>query len=316
MHPLLKRIVWYAVLVAVILAAIVFVGTLAPAGFPQDVSVSIPKGTTLTEAADFLASNGLIRSATLFKIYTTLLDGANGVKTGDYLFTRSESAFEIAYRLVRGIQGFPVEKVTIPEGTDVAGIAAIVSKQIPDFDAKSFAALAEPEEGYLFPETYFWPTNISPQQVVADMRAQFARQIASAAADIAASGRSQSDIMKMAAILEREATSSEDRRIVAGILWKRLDARMPLQIDAPFGHILGKPSSELTADDLKTDSPYNLYIHAGLGPTPIANPGLSAIKDAADPTKTSYWYYLSDRHGVLHYASTLEGHAANKNKYL
>jgi UPF0755 protein len=150
------------------------------------------------------------------------------------------------------------------------------------------------------------------------MQQQFKEQISttSVAEALASSSRSQADIVKMAAILEREATSTTDRRIIAGILWKRLDAGIALQVDAPFEYFLHKSSSQLTRDDLGTKSPYNLYLNKGLGPTAIANPGISAILDAANPTDTKYWYYLSDKHGVLHYASTLEGHAANKNKYI
>lgn len=292
-----KRILLCAAAIFLLVVCVIAFESGAPRGFPADFSITIPKGTTLSETAAFLSAHGLIRSETLFKIYATLMSKATtGVKTGEYLFTGSESAYSLAYRLVKGLEGFALTKVTIPEGVDTKSVAALIAKQAPDFDTAGFVALAQPEEGYLFPETYFWPQNVKTAQVISDMTAQFSRQMASStvAQAIAKSGRSQSDIVKMAAILEREASSTVDRRIVAGILWKRIDVGMPLQVD----------------------SAPETYAHSGLPVRPIVNPGLSAILDAATPTKTAYWYYLSDKHGVMHYASTLEGHAANKNKYL
>jgi UPF0755 protein len=290
-----------------------------PRAFPSNVSVTIEQGMTLSGAADMLAENRLIRSAFLFKAYAVLTGkGTTGLKSGQYLFLDPAPSYEIASRLMNGIGGFPIAKVTIPEGVDTSDISAIIARQIPGFATSTFMAVARPNEGYLFPETYFWPANIQPAQVISIMRQQFKEEVSttSVAEALASSSRSLDDIVKMAAILEREASSTEDRRIIAGILWKRLDAGIPLQVDAPFEYFLHKPSTQLTLADLAVKSPYNLYINKGLGPTPIANPGLDAILDAANPTATKYWYYLSDKHGVLHYAATLEAHAANKNRYL
>jgi UPF0755 protein len=120
----------------------------------------------------------------------------------------------------------------------------------------------------------------------------------------------------MASILEREATSSSDRRIIAGILWKRLDDRMPLQVDAALAYVLNKDGTKLTSADLATTSPFNTYKNLGLPPTPIGNPGLSAIEDAISPESTTYWYYLSDSKGNIHYSSTYDEQIVNESKYL
>ena len=297
MNSPLRRIVLAIVLVAALVFAITLFASNAPKSFPAGASVDIPKGTTLSEVAEFLKAHNLIRSEVLFKIYATVIEKTTaGIKTGEYLFTGSESAYEIAYRLVKGLEGYPVKKVTIPEGSTVADIAAAILLAMPDsdFPSSDFIEAAKPYEGYLFPETYFWPANVKPQQVIAEMNQQFTSKMSGIESDLASSTRPVADIIKMAAILEGEASSTEDRRIIAGILWKRLDVGMPLQVDvAP-----------------------ETYKHAGLTANPISNPGLDAIRDAANPTKTKYWYYLSDKHGVMHYAETLEGHAANKNKYL
>ena len=134
--------------------------------------------------------------------------------------------------------------------------------------------------------------------------------------DIKKFGKSESDVIKMASILENEARLYESRQIVAGILWKRISLKIALQVDAAFKYINGKTTEDLTLDDLKINSPYNTYNRLGLPPTPISNPGLLAIKAAVNPIKTQYLYFLSDKSGNMHYAITLEEHAENKWKYL
>ena len=120
----------------------------------------------------------------------------------------------------------------------------------------------------------------------------------------------------MASIIEKEARTMETRQIIAGILWKRLELGMPLQVDVSFKYINGKTTKNLTLADLKIDSPYNSYLYKGLPPTPISNPGLDAIKAAISPTKTDYLYFLSDRKGLMHYAKTYQQHLQNKELYL
>jgi UPF0755 protein len=120
----------------------------------------------------------------------------------------------------------------------------------------------------------------------------------------------------MASLIEEETATPEDRRIVSGILWKRLSSGMRLQVDATFAYTIGKGSLELTTEDLKSDSPYNTYRIYGLPPTPIVNPGLDAITAALHPTSSPYVYYLSDKNGVMHYSKTFEEHKLAKAKYL
>lgn len=315
--PSKKLILYTAAVVVCLIAIITIVASTAPGDFPAGRAIQIESGQTLNQAAETLRRERVIRSTILFKAYAVLLDKGNaGVKTGEYLFARAESALKVAYRLVRGQEGFPLRKVTIPEGSSSGDIASLLKKAIPAFDAKGFAMMAKADEGYLFPETYFWPENVSPEKAISDMKATFEVKTRSLGADTASSSRKWSDVVIMASIIEREATSSDDRRIISGILWKRLDDGMALQVDAPFYYILHKPSNELTLDDLRTDSPYNLYTHTGLTPKPIANPGLDSMMAALEPAKTKYWYYLSDKKGGMHYAVSLEDHAYNKNKYL
>jgi len=120
----------------------------------------------------------------------------------------------------------------------------------------------------------------------------------------------------MASLLEEEAPGHKDRRIIAGILWKRIKKGMPLQVDAAFSRVNGKNTYELTTKDLIDDSPFNTYTNKGLPPAPITNPGLSSIKAALNPIESTYWYYLSDRSGNFYYSATLEEHQRKKERYV
>ena len=299
----------------VILFGLIIAST-APSDFPSGKIVQIGNGYSLSRTATTLKEAGLVRSKLLFRAYVAFFGGKNGVKAGTYLFAASESAVSVAHRVARGYGGFPIVKVTIPEGSETRDIAAIISQRISNFDTKAFLMLAKPKEGFLFPDTYFWPANLTPEQAVADMSAIFDRKIATIQADIDDSDRTLRDIIIMASIVEKEASSSADRKVIAGILWKRLSVGMALQADATFFYALSTSTKVLTLDDLKMKSPYNSYRNRGLPPTPIGSPGLATIIDTLHPKETASWYYLSDKDGVTHYATTLEGHNVNRVKYL
>jgi UPF0755 protein len=252
----------------------------------------------------------------MYKVFVVLLGGEKNVMVGEYLFAKPQSALTVAHRTIKGDQGLARTKVTIPEGSSSKDIAWIVLKNIPTFNAPAFQAIAKEHEGYLFPDTYFFYENVSPDRVIHDLRENFDAKIATVQKDISSSTIPVKDLIIMASIVEREGISNEDRKIIAGILWKRLKAGMPLQVDATFHYLLGKPSSQLTAEDLKIKSPYNTYTNAGLPPGPISNPGLEAILDTANWTKTPYWYYLTGKDGKMYYAVDIDGHVANIKNHL
>ena len=168
----------------------------------------------------------------------------------------------------------------------------------------------------MFPDTYYIYENATAEGVVLQLRNTFKEKIKTELLAIQALGKTMDDVITMASIVEKEATKMEDRKIIAGILWKRLEIGMPLQVDPPFYYTLGKDSLSLTTTDLRTDTPYNTYTNKGLPPTPIGNPGLGAIEATVNPTKSKYLFYLSDKSGTMHYAVDHDGHVANKVKYL
>ncbi len=287
-----------------------------PSDFPVQSIVRVQSGESLEATTQKFTMLHMIRSPFVFRSLVILLGGEKKVTAGDYLFTSKESPLTLAWRIIEGRLGMDPVKVTIPEGLNVSEISGILSKNLIAFDVKTFETLATEKEGYLFPDTYFLPPTAVPLDVIGHMEENFIEKIKSIQKDIELYGKSEKDVVTMASILEGEAKDSESRRIVAGILWKRISIGMPLQVDATFKYINGKDSSNLTLDDLKIDSAYNTYTNKGLPPTPINNPGLDALLAAVTPIKTDYLYFLTGTDGKMYYAKTFEAHKVNKAKYL
>lgn len=304
-----------AFFVAFILAFSLSIWASAPKGFPLGDVVTIHSGDSLQQISTELKNENIIRSVFVFRTAVIIFGGERKIIAGDYLLDKKESSLALAYRLIRGSFHLEAVKITIPEGWCVSEITDYLGNKLVKFDKPAFLALAEKDEGYLFPDTYFISPVAKPQDIVDMMQNNFLAKIFGVQDKISASGHSQEDIIKMASILEGEAMPA-DRPVVAGILWKRLGLGMPLQVDSTFKYINGKNSYDLTAADLKIDSPYNTYSHKGFPPTPINNPGMDSILAALNPVDTNYMYFLTEKDGTIHYAMTFAQHVANKAKYL
>jgi UPF0755 protein len=243
--------------------------------------------------------------------------GQKRIIAGDYYFEKPVTVFTVVSRLLKGDFGLVQRGVLITEGLNSTEIAEVIIKTIPKFDKDGFISEAKKHEGYLFPDTYFFAPNEKPENVIAVMRENFARSTASLAEDIEKSAKSLEDIVIVASIVEDETHTIENKRIVAGILWKRLKMGMPLQMDSTLRYVSGKASHEITKEELEDeDNPYNTYANKGLPPTPVSNPGVDAIRAAIAPTNTKYLYFLSDSNGGMHYAVDFAGHKANREAYL
>ena len=312
-----RRVIFASIIGAVFMSGALWTTLVSPpSAFPLNERVHIEIGSSISEVGELLLKQDVIRSAAIFKILGTIFGGAHGVIAGDYVFHEPRNLFSIWRAFSQGNYGVQLERVTIPEGTSVSQIAKRLDTVLINFDVATFIVKAKPFEGYLFPDTYFWYENATPDLVLTTMRNNFQLQLTKVAADIAAFGRPLEDVITMASLIEEEARTEETRRTIAGILWKRLDKGMPLQVDAVFQYLIGKGSSELTVDDLALNSPYNTYTHKGLPPGPITNPGLEAIRDTVTPIATPYYFYLSDKNGTMHYATTFEQHKRNIARYL
>lgn len=310
------KIIYFVGVVSALSIIFFSFASLPPFSFPSDKVITIASGTSLSEVSEILNDKNMIRSRGVFEFCAKVVGGDKPILAGQYLFDEPISACRIAFRIAHGISGIPLSRVTIPEGMSNKDIAQILASKLSDFDTKIFLEISKDKEGYLFPDTYFLSAVSTAQDVVSVMTANFNKRTESLKNEMADAQRSLSDIVIMASILEKEATSEEDKATVAGILWKRISIGMALQVDATFMYLLGKRSDELTTEDLKMKSPYNTYTNRGLPPGAIGNPGIVAMQAAFKPTASSYLYYLSDNDGVMHYAKTFEEHIANKVKYL
>ena len=303
-------------LIGVLVFLRVLVAFSAPADFPAGGIVTVASGDSLKSVGTQLARGGYVRSSTLFLSLATLFGGQRHLSTGDYYFAQPESVVSLAWQLARGHHDLDPVKVTFPEGRDVREMGDILSQRLPGFDQAGFLEYAEPYEGYLFPDTYFFYPKTDPKSVADEMRALFTTRTAGLFTRKSLNGRSEKDIVIMASLIEREAKGDDDRAMIAGILWNRVDRGMELDVDASVAYAQGIPEGSLTRADLAVDSPYNTYIYRGLPPGPIANPGLLALQAALDPAQTDYLYYLHDSHGTIHYAKTYAEHQKNIALYL
>lgn len=284
--------------------------------FPPYRVVKVEEGSTVREIADQLKEEGIIRSAWVLRLLLKTSGGERRVIAGDYFFDQDESLIRTAFRLTRGYFGSTPIKVTIPEGFSSAEIAELLRKKLPSFQKGEFLSLAREKEGYLFPDTYFFSVHTTPPQVVAVMERNFYRKIQNLQPKISVFGKPLNDIVTMASLIEEEARKLQTRKIISGILWKRLELDMPLQVDAVFPYINGKNSFTLTLKDLQIDSPYNTYRYKGLPKGPISNPGLDSLLAAVEPLKSEYLYYLTDGEGRMRYAETFDEHVDNKARHL
>ncbi|HBC72273.1 MAG: Aminodeoxychorismate lyase [Candidatus Amesbacteria bacterium GW2011_GWB1_47_19] len=291
---------------------------LSPASGGQ-VTFVVNKNQSAGSVLQELEKSGLIRSALAAKIHLRLHHLDNSLRPGGFLLSARLSAPDIISHLISGPGDI---WVTIPEGWRREQIAGLLSRSLTgsgsSFDPGEFMMKTVGLEGQLFPDTYLVPQSADATQVITLMTGNFSRK-----SDLVLP-ENYPDLI-MASLIEREAKSPADRLLISGILKKRLDDGMPLQVDASIQYAqdltrcLTRP---LVCDwwqpvtSTRVPSSYNTYLHSGLPPTPIANPGLAAINASLHPQDSPYWYYLTGNDGVTRYARDLSEHNSNIDKYL
>jgi len=298
----------------------------APSTNSKLVDFLITKGSSATVIANKLRATGLIKSPLAFRIYTQITGKAKKIPAGEFQLSPNLSLFKIVEELIKG----PTEIwVTIPEGLRKEEIAERFTTALNKDEAfkAEFLNLAKDKEGHLFPDTYLFPKEISAAKIVEKMEATFEKKVdLSMQEEIKKGDLGLEKTIILASLVERETKTDAERPIVAGILLKRLEIGMPLQIDATVQYVVSSLNCKnqincewwpaTTLNDRKINSKFNTYKYAGLPPSPIANPGLSSIKAAVYPEESDYLYYLHDKKGEVHYAKTLEEHNANIKKYI
>jgi UPF0755 protein len=177
---------------------------------------------------------------------------------------------------------------------------------------------AKTVEGFLFPDTYRIFADATASDIVKKMLDTFDSKLTSQMrGDITSSGKNIFDVVILASIIEREVPNNDDKKIIADIFFKRIQAGIALQSDATVNYVTGQGRAQPTYKDLEVDSPYNTYKYRGLTPGPISNPGISSIEAVIYPTSNPYYYFLTTLDdGTVIYGRTYEEHLNNKARYL
>lgn len=290
---------------------------------PVDISDKTSKafvvkpGDGIREIAKNLQTQDLIHNPVAFFLIVKQLNLDNKIQAGDFRLSRSMNLQTITENLTHGSLDI---WVTIPEGQRAEEIADTLQEKIPTFD-NSWRNLLNEQEGYLFPDTYLIPVNATAADIITIMTNNFNNKYA-VLNGIRKNKYTEKELVTIASMVEREARFADDRPLVASVIFNRLEIGMGLNIDATIQYALGYQQDtqkwwkkELTTTDLRLNSSYNTYRHAGLPPTPIANPGLAALEATLNAPNTNYLYYISDSQGHNHYATTLQQHNANIKQY-
>ena len=295
-------------------------------------TIVIETGESSASITKKLADNGIIKDTKLFDIYLRTSGKAQAIKAGNHTLGANMTMPEILDNLSKS--EISEVWITIPEGWRIDQIAAylenkklvrardfakqaIVDDYKADYDFLQYLPTGTTLEGYLFPDTYKVAAEPTADSVIRKMLDNFGEKFDQKYRDDATSQNWPiQKLITFASIVEKESGRDADREIIAGIFKNRLDQDMPLQSDATVTYITGRPDTRPTIEETKTESPYNTYLHTGLPPGPVGNPGIKAVQDALYPTKTPYLYFISDADGVAHFASTYEEHQANIERYL
>lgn len=278
---------------------------------------SVAKGQGLKETAKRLQDAGLITDWLVFYLIAKGQHLDNNLQAGDFTLSPSMSASQIAQALTHSNSDI---RITAPEGKRAEEIADILQQHMPNFQ-DSWRKTLNANEGYLFPDTYFFQKDATIDEIVAKMRKNFDDKYATL--QVPSSQRlTQEHVVTLASIVEREARSEHDMAYVASTFENRLNQGMPLGSDVTLEYALGYQANkktwwkeDLTVNDLALKTPYNTRLVTGLPPTPISNPGLTALNAVVNAPPSNYLYFLADKNGIVHFAKTHEEHLANIQKY-
>ncbi|MCX6751550.1 MAG: endolytic transglycosylase MltG [Candidatus Nomurabacteria bacterium] len=219
-----------------------------------------------------------------------------------------------------------VRIVRVQEGLRKEEIAEVMFNKLDwgeaqknDFINTHLALNSTNSEGYYFPKTYLINKDETPSEVSITMFDEFSKQTDKIKKPKTAQIINEDTAIKIASIIQRESGGKDDMRLISGIIWNRIFNGMKLQIDATLQYAKGSEEEgwwrQVTPEDKKIKSSYNTYLHAGLPPGAIANPGLDAILAAYNPQKTKCMFYLHDKNRNIHCAITYEEHKKNIQKY-
>jgi UPF0755 protein len=306
-------------LVAAVLGAIYVVYAAVTGGESEPTGparIEVVKGDTLSSVAEKLEQAGVIPSAFMFKMEARVGGYGTEIKTGEYTFARGAESEMILEKLTAG-DAAPTLAVTIPEGLsleetaqEVAGQSGVSAAEFEEAARRTdygYGFLEDPAikttEGFLFPKQYEFEKGTKAPQMVTRMLEQYLMETQTL--DISSAkerlNMSEYELVIVASLIEKEAARSEERPLVASVIYNRIRKDMPLQIDASVHYALDKQGEELSLADLKVNSPYNTYENTGLPPGPICSPSRDSLEAAMNPAETDYLYYVLKANGEEHF---------------
>jgi UPF0755 protein len=291
--------------------------------------VEVPSGTGVNAIGHRLVEAGVIRNTWAFRLAMRLADDGRPLKAGEYRFTDALTPAEVIDKLARG--DVFLRPLTFPEGLTIAEMGGIFeqhgfgpARTFIDAAASAVAEIhdidpnARSVEGYVFPETYLLPRRATAPMLVAQMVERFRHVTADLRAETRARGVSPRELVTLASLVEKETARAEERPLVAAVYRNRLRIGMPLQCDPTVIYALrqaGIYNGNLTRANMQIDSRYNTYRYPGLPPGPIAAPGRASLEAAAHPADVPYLYFVSKNDGSHVFATTLEEHNRNVQRY-
>nr|WP_235995076.1 endolytic transglycosylase MltG [Secundilactobacillus yichangensis] len=304
------------------------------------VQVDIPMGASSKQIGSILQDKKIVKNGSVFNYYVKS-HNYSGLRAGYYQLKASMTLNQVAKRLQQGGTSEPIQstkgKVLIPEGAGIADVANKISsttdfskgeflslmknqsymksleKQYPNLLSSSMAAkdVRYHLEGYLYPATYIVNKHMSLKSLVNQMVAHTNDELSPYYKKIKKQNLTVQQVLTLASLVEREGVSQSYRRQISGVFFNRIDQGMPLQSDVAVEYAIGHHKQHLSAKDLQSDSPYNLYKFAGYGPGPFNNPSMSAIKAVLNPSDRSkgYLYFVANtKTGKIYFSKTLAEH--------
>lgn len=288
--------------------------------------VMVKPGVGFRALTDLLAAEGTIRDPFRFRIYARVKGLDKRVKAGEYVLSSGMSPTEVLQTITSG--KVRLYRLTIPEGYNLEQIAAAVEKaklgERPRFlDAvrdenllKRLQIQADSFEGYLFPETYYFPKGVAADGIIKAMVERFRTVFASEwKARAEALGFSVHEIVTLASIIEKETGAAHERPIISSVFHNRLRRKMRLETDPTVIYGIEDFDGNITREHLATPTPYNTYSRRGLPPGPIASPGAESIEAALYPKETGFLYFVSKGNGTHQFSETIADHNRSVQKY-
>lgn len=287
-------------------------------GVGPSVQVEIDEGSSGAKVAQTLKTSGIIKSTTWFRLVFRAMGAAKKLKPGRYMMRQNMSSEEAVWVLLNTDGSYYI-KLSIPEGWRSEQIAQRIG-ELKITNAKAFLAIVKKDklEGRLFPSTYFFEKNTAPQQVADAFLKEYAHRV-KPLMTILPAGLSETDVLTLASIIEREAVVEDERPMIAAVYLNRIKKGMRLEADPTVQYALGFDAGQnswwrkgLTYADLKFPSPYNTYYKDGLPPGPIANPGLASISAALNPAATDALFFVADGTGRHQFTQTFNQHVQTR----